>query len=90
MDTHPFERGHFVRVQFFALLPELGKSRFRLVHERRFDCILHLPEMWETYRIERKNGQKVNDGFEWLCRNRSSVKEDNHHVFRECKERVLV
>ncbi|GFW14321.1 DUF4817 domain-containing protein [Trichonephila clavipes] len=28
------------------------------------------------------NVEKVKDGFEWYCRNQSSVKDDNHHVFR--------
>ncbi|GFX71440.1 gag-pol [Trichonephila clavipes] len=38
--------------------------------------------MWETYVIQRKNGRKVNDGFEWLCRNQLSVKEENRQVSR--------
>ncbi|GFW89777.1 hypothetical protein TNCV_2424351 [Trichonephila clavipes] len=31
-------------------------------------------------------GKKVNDGFERLCRNQSSVKEENHHVFRSVRK----
>ncbi|GFS85252.1 hypothetical protein TNCV_75151 [Trichonephila clavipes] len=59
-----------------------------MVHERRFDCFfIRLPEMWETYGIARKNRQnKFNDGFEWLRRKRSSVKEENHHVPRSVRK----
>ncbi|GFV18318.1 hypothetical protein TNCV_4115941 [Trichonephila clavipes] len=45
-----------------------------------------LPEMWETHGIERKNRQSLNDGFEWMCRNQSSVKEENHYVSRSVRK----
>ncbi|GFU60050.1 hypothetical protein TNCV_1694391 [Trichonephila clavipes] len=32
--------------------------------------------------LRERTGKSVNDGFEWMCRNQSSVKEENHYVSR--------
>ncbi|GFV41312.1 hypothetical protein TNCV_4823471 [Trichonephila clavipes] len=35
--------------------------------------------------LRERTGKSLNDGFEWLCRNRSSVKEENHVSRSESK-----
>ncbi|GFX68912.1 hypothetical protein TNCV_682711 [Trichonephila clavipes] len=73
-----------------------------MVYERRFDCFfIRLSEMWKPMELRERTGKNLNDGFEWLCRNRSSVKEENHYVSRSfvaekassiravCRQRVL-
>ncbi|GFU90316.1 hypothetical protein TNCV_2784221 [Trichonephila clavipes] len=58
-----------------------------MVYERRFDCVfICLPEMWKPMELRERTGKSVNNGFEWMCRNQSSVKEKNHYVSRSVRK----
>ncbi|GFT58252.1 hypothetical protein TNCV_1292071 [Trichonephila clavipes] len=36
--------------------------------------------------LRERTGKNLNDGFEWLCRNQSSVKEENHYISRSARK----
>ncbi|GFS90349.1 uncharacterized protein TNCV_4096061 [Trichonephila clavipes] len=66
----------------------LKESCVRMVYERRFDCFPSYicPKCGKPMELRERTGKSLNDGFEWLCRNRSSVKEENHYVSRSVRK----
>ncbi|GFY19818.1 mitotic-spindle organizing protein 2A [Trichonephila clavipes] len=44
------------------------------------------PKCGKPMELRERTGKSLNDGFEWLCRNRSSVKEENHYVSRSVRK----
>ncbi|GFV74264.1 uncharacterized protein TNCV_5127081 [Trichonephila clavipes] len=73
------------------------ESGVRMVNERRFDCFFEgliassyvCPKCGKRIESRERTGKKLNDGFEWLYRNQSSVKEENHHVPRSVRKGSL-
>ncbi|GFY16478.1 mitotic-spindle organizing protein 2A [Trichonephila clavipes] len=44
------------------------------------------PKCGKPMELRERTGKSVNDGFEWMCRNQSSVKEQNHYVSRSVRK----
>ncbi|GFU96196.1 mitotic-spindle organizing protein 2A [Trichonephila clavipes] len=70
--------------RFFALLPVFGKKAVleRCMKEGLIASSYVCPKCGKPMELRERTGKNLNDGFEWLCRNRSSVKEENHYVSR--------
>ncbi|PRD36173.1 UNVERIFIED_CONTAM: hypothetical protein NCL1_09429 [Trichonephila clavipes] len=67
----------------FVLLHALGKKAFLEWSMKDLigsSCVC--PKCGRRIELRERTGKKANDGFEWYCRNQSTVKEDNHHVSR--------
>ncbi|GFX52850.1 DDE_Tnp_IS1595 domain-containing protein [Trichonephila clavipes] len=71
----------------FALLLEFGKKAVleSCIKEGLIAFSYVCPKCRKRMELRERTGKKLNDGFEWLRRNRSSVKEENHHVSRSVR-----
>ncbi|GFU21164.1 uncharacterized protein TNCV_5115611 [Trichonephila clavipes] len=74
--------------RFFALLLVFGKKAvLEWCMKEGFIASSYLcPKYGKPMELRERTGKSLNDGFEWMCRNQSSVKEDTHHVFRSVKK----
>ncbi|PRD36172.1 UNVERIFIED_CONTAM: hypothetical protein NCL1_09428 [Trichonephila clavipes] len=71
----------------FVLLHALGKKAFLEWSMKDLigsSCVC--PKCGRRIELRERTGKKANDGFEWYCRNQSTVKEDNHHVSRSVRK----
>ncbi|GFX32412.1 mitotic-spindle organizing protein 2A [Trichonephila clavipes] len=44
------------------------------------------PKCGKPMELRERTGKSLNNGFEWLCRSQSSVKEENHYVSRSVRK----
>ncbi|GFT88405.1 uncharacterized protein TNCV_1294291 [Trichonephila clavipes] len=74
--------------RFFALLPVFGKKAVLewCMKEGLIASSYVCPKCGKPMELRERTGKSVNDGFEWMCRNRSSVKEENHYVSRSVRK----
>ncbi|GFU38829.1 mitotic-spindle organizing protein 2A [Trichonephila clavipes] len=74
--------------RFFALLPVFGKKAVLewCMKEGLIASSYICPKCGKPMELRERTGKSLNDGFEWLCRNRSSVKEENHYVSRSVRK----
>ncbi|GFX62067.1 uncharacterized protein TNCV_2227931 [Trichonephila clavipes] len=73
---------------FFALLPVRGKKAVLewCMKEGLIGSSYQCPKCGKRTELRERMGKKVNEGFEWYCRNHSIVKADNHHVSRSVRK----
>ncbi|GFY00048.1 retrovirus-related Pol polyprotein from transposon TNT 1-94 [Trichonephila clavipes] len=74
--------------RFFALLPVFGKKAVLewCLKEGLIASSYVCPKSGKPMELRERTGKSVNDGFEWMCRNQSSVKEENHYVSRSVRK----
>ncbi|XP_035221233.1 uncharacterized protein LOC118194152 [Stegodyphus dumicola] len=67
------------------MLPALGKKAVLewCMKEGLIPSSYACPKCGKSMKLRERKGQKaINDSYEWLCRNQSSVKEERHDVCR--------